>query len=139
VNGIYTVTSGLPVTVYDTTSPFSQIPEETGSASLPRGQQSPQEWFNPKVFYEVPLNGDIGNAGRNRLRAPGQNNWDFGINKSVPLTDRLGSVQIRGEFFNAFNHPYFQFPSYFFPSANLGQITAANPPRIIQLAAKWVF
>ncbi len=139
VNGIYTVTSGLPVTVYDTTSPFSQVPDETGSASLPRGQQTPQAWFNPNVFYEVPLNGDIGNAGRNRLRAPGENNWDFGINKSVPLTDRLGSVQIRGEFFNAFNHPYFQFPNYDFPSANLGQVTGANPPRIIQLAAKWVF
>jgi hypothetical protein len=139
INGIYTVSTGLPFTVYDGTSPFSQVPDVTGNPNLSRGSRGPQEWFNPSVYVEVPLNGNIGDAGRNNQRAPGLNNWDFGINKSLPISERFGRAQFRFEFFNAFNHPSFQFPNYSFPSANLGQITAANAPRIIQMAVKWVF
>jgi hypothetical protein len=53
-------------------------------------------------------------------------------------------LQLRGEFFNMFNHPNFDIPNHVFGTPNFGQILSANsygnkPPRQIQLGLKYVF
>ena len=51
----------------------------------------------------------FGNFGYNVLDAPGQRNVDFGLFKNIPLNERF-RLQIRSEFFNALNTPYFGSP-----------------------------
>jgi hypothetical protein len=47
--------------------------------------------------------------------------------------------EIRGEFFNIFNHTQFNNPSGDISSENFGNVTSARDPRIGQLSAKFVW
>ena len=46
----------------------------------------------------------FGNAGRNIVRGPSLQEWDFSLLKSFPIHEQMRQV-FRAEFFNAFNHP----------------------------------
>jgi hypothetical protein len=87
--------------------------------------------------------GTYGNTPRNYLEGPGSANLDFSIVRGFPI--RLGPLaesqvlQLRGEFFNVFNHPNFNTPTASVSSSNFGQITGAASPRIIQLGLKFVY
>jgi hypothetical protein len=83
-----------------------------------------------------------GNMGRNVLRGPGINNWDFSIQKDIKFMENK-SIEFRGEFFNAFNHVQFLSPTFQDGTqgtdALFGQITSDRAPRIIQFAMKVYF
>lgn len=88
-------------------------------------------WFNPNMFelqpttYDpaagpgcTPANGNcyigrLGDEGRNVLRGPHLNNWDFSLVKDtkVGFLGEAGSVQFRAELFNILNHTNFAVPS----------------------------
>ncbi len=54
-----------------------------------------------------------GDVGRNTLRGPFRQRWDFSLAKSFPIHKLLGesgSLELRGDFFNIFNHPVFDSP-----------------------------
>jgi len=83
-----------------------------------------------------------GNMGRNVLRGPGINNWDFSLAKAFKFSESK-SLEFRSEFFNAFNHVQFYSPTLqngtegF--SSQFGQITTDRGPRVIQFALKFYF
>lgn len=80
-----------------------------------------------------------GNAQRNSLEEPGTNNWDIALEKNTQLNERV-SLQFRGEFFNAFNHPQFGPPINALNSGEFGVITSVSqPPREIQFGLKLLF
>ncbi|MFN7923218.1 MAG: carboxypeptidase-like regulatory domain-containing protein [Bryobacteraceae bacterium] len=96
-------------------------------------------YFNPSAFV---LNnvGEFGNYGRNVLIGPGTANVDFTVNKEFPVSERLGKVQVRFEFFNLFNRPGLGNPGGNFSApAQLGKIVSAGPGRIIQFGGKYQF
>lgn len=98
--------------------------------------------LNPNAFSVNP-NGTFGNVGKGALSGPGMFNWDMGAFKNIPITERW-RAQLRGEFFNTFNHANFTSTSNNYPvigvsSGGFGTITTAYDPRIIQLALKVVF
>jgi Carboxypeptidase regulatory-like domain len=82
--------------------------------------------------------GSFGTANRRFFHGPGFNNTDFGITKVVPVREAM-SFEIRGEFFNIFNHSQFTNPSGDISNASFGNITNAHDPRIGQLSAKFVW
>jgi len=93
-------------------------------------------WFNPACFAVPPV-GYFGNSGPTVLSGPGANNWDIGMEKSFPLPWETSTVQLRAEMFNAWNHAQFNQPNgNAGAGANFGRISATNPPRLIQIAAK---
>ena len=61
---------------------------------------------NAAAIFSDPAPNTIGTCGRNSLRGPGLRQWDFNLNKTTKLTERL-SLQIRFEIFNLLNHPNF--------------------------------
>lgn len=83
-----------------------------------------------------------GNMGRNVLRGPGINNWDFSLAKTFKFTESK-SLEFRSEFFNAFNHVQFLSPTLQSGtegfSSQFGQITNDRGPRVIQFALKMYF
>lgn len=64
---------------------------------------------NTQSFFCVPAPGTNGNQGRNIFSGPNYWNVDLGVTKAIRITERV-NLQVRAEFFNAFNHPNFDNP-----------------------------
>ena len=106
-------------------------------------------WFNPAAFA-APANGTFGNAPRNMLYNPGQQQWDLAIFKNF-IMGGSRRLQFRAEIFNFPNHPNlanvqtgtvtgggagFADPT----NANFGRVTTkTNDRRDIQLSLRFVF
>ena len=144
--GITTINSGLPITVG-----MSSDNSNTGSTYNARqpnrlrngtkGTPTIEQWFNTAAFAENPLN-TYGNSGRNILDRDGIINQDLALikNWSLPmLPTEEGQLQLRFEFFNAFNHPNFGGPSSNIQSAAFGRVSGALSGRVIQAALKLYF
>ena len=156
MSGITTFQSGFPLDVVDsalpslTDSAFQfyctpgvacwDVPNVTGPAQYANPKTSPtNQWFSTSTFA-APALGTQGNAGRNLLRGPGINNFDFSLMKDTHITESKW-IELRFEFFNIFNTTQFD-PSGIntdFNSPIFGQELAARDPRIIQLAGKFYF
>jgi Carboxypeptidase regulatory-like domain len=83
--------------------------------------------------------GSFGTANRRIFHGPAFNNTDFGLTKRTAITEKM-AFEIRGEFFNVFNHPQFKNPdgniSHF---ASFGVVSSARDPRIGQVSARFVW
>jgi hypothetical protein len=97
-------------------------------------------YFNTAAFVPIALlpRGIYGNVGRNIMDGPGTNNTDFTLIREIPLREQI-KMQLRGEFFNAFNHARFDQPSTSVSSGSFGRILSAQPGRVVQVAAKIVW
>jgi Carboxypeptidase regulatory-like domain len=143
VNGIITFQSGLPFTVTDPTDPScdgnsNDRPNLVGNPHLSHSTLA--EAFNVSAFQQVTACNGYGNAGRNILRGPGINNWDFALVKRFPIGERL-NAEFRSEFFNLWNHPGFANPVSDITSPSFGQIVATRPSneRQIQMVLRLDF
>ena len=155
VNGIVTVMSGTPFTVFDSDDVSEQgsAPEITGfSANRPNlvtgqnpnaGPKTVNEWLNTAAFQRIipdpnsPVQ-QFGSEGRNVAIGPGYSDWDFSAFKNINVTESK-EFQFRAEFFNMLNHPNFRLPDSDISSPTFNQILAAQPPRLIQFALKFLF
>ncbi|HEX5284211.1 MAG TPA: carboxypeptidase-like regulatory domain-containing protein [Bryocella sp.] len=96
--------------------------------------------FNAACFA-VPATGFFGNAGRGLIYAPGQDQIDYSIVKSFPIYERT-RLELRGEFFNLFNHAQFLNPDTNAGDITTGKfstVTSARDGRIVQLAGRIIF
>jgi len=83
----------------------------------------------------------VGNLGRNPLDGPGYWNLDLGISKNFRIREQQ-SVELRGELFNAFNHPNLGFNAGVglqFDLPGAARLTSAYPSREIQLSLRYAF
>jgi hypothetical protein len=132
-------------------SPSTDMPNVVGPVHKynPRSTPGTFTYFNQSAFTATqcalvsgaltgPDCGSFGTANRRFFHGPGFNNTDFGITKIVPVTEAM-SFEIRGEFFNVFNHAQFTNPSGDISSGSFGNITNARDPRIGQVSAKFVW
>ncbi|HZR20679.1 MAG TPA: carboxypeptidase-like regulatory domain-containing protein [Verrucomicrobiae bacterium] len=176
VSGLTTVQDGTPLTIVDYSggtvyglgtfvlARAQMCPGATyGSVATPGGIESRLGGLNggpgyihanafcaPPVAPFSPTGATLfGNSGPGIILGPGQFNWDISLIKTGHITERQ-TIQLRTEFFNAFNHPQFANPGgvgAVNPSAlqvgspTFGQITGplAVNPRIIQFALKYMF
>ena len=72
---------------------------------------------------------------RTRLRLV---NSDFSLLRNFTVSERA-KVQLRGEFFNAFNHTNFNPPNVVFGSSSFGIVSSAKAARQIQVGVRLVF
>jgi Carboxypeptidase regulatory-like domain/TonB dependent receptor len=85
---------------------FNAIPGCTPNAINPG---NPDNYIKLQCF-SYPALGQLGNLGRNTLRGPGLQDFDFSIFKNWPLLEKRLNLQFRTEVFNIFNRPNFQMP-----------------------------
>ncbi len=154
VNGITTLMSNTPFTVYDSSNPslqgsapeisgfFSSRPNIVGdpnTGSCPGGVpvRTAGCWFNTNAFAHA-ATGQFGDVGRNTMDGPAFQQWDFSAIKTIPIRESM-NLQFRAEIFNIFNNVNFALPNNDINSPNFGQIVAAQPGRIVQLALKFQF
>ncbi len=94
------------------------------------------EWFDTSAF--TPAVGVFGSSRTGSVLGPGQQNWDIGAMKNLKFADRY-EFQLRGEFFNAFNHTNPSSVDMNVSDVSFGQVTATYDPRNIQVGAKLYF
>ena len=151
VNGIASMHSATPFTVFDTTNVSLQAshPPISGySGSRPdlianpnNGPRTVEQWLSRSAFHRLdPATeaGRFGNAGRNIARGPGFGNLDLSLLKLFSLGERV-SLQFRVECFNLANHANFAVPVSDLNSANFGRVLESGPSRLFQLALKFRF
>jgi outer membrane receptor protein involved in Fe transport len=155
LNGIVTAMSGTPFTVFDSRDVSEQggAPEITGfSANRPdlvagqnpnSGPHSANAWLNANAFARITPDPNspvqqFGTAGRNIAEGPGYANWDFSAFKNIRVAESK-EIQFRAEFFNVLNHTNFRLPDSDISSPTFNPILAAQAPREIQLALKFLF
>jgi Carboxypeptidase regulatory-like domain/TonB dependent receptor len=113
-----------------------------------RAQSKLNGYFNDSCFRTPPIIGAdgigtaFGNSATGIVDGPGQANIDLALSRSIVLNwpFEKSSLQFRGEFFNALNHPQFSTPDSNFTSPTFGVIssTAVNA-RVGQLALRLAF
>ncbi len=152
MNTIASLSTGTPFTVYDSANVSLQgsAPEITGFYSSrpdlisnPNANQphTPNEWVSRSPFLQLnPITqaGQFGNEGRNVVRGPGIEDVDFSMLKDFNFGETR-RLQFRAECFNLLNHPNFGLPENDLESPAFGQILQAGPPRLLQLALKFLF
>ena len=152
LNAISSFSTGTPFTVYDSADVSLQgsAPEISGFySSRPDLISNPNvgqphtanEWVSRAPFLQLNPQtqaGQFGNEGRNVARGPGIEDADVSLFKYFNI-DETRRVQFRAECFNLLNHPNFGLPVNDVESPAFGQILQAGPPRLLQLAVKFVF
>jgi hypothetical protein len=143
VNGILTLQTGLPFTIYTPGNPGNVRPDLVGSLKTYPG--NPQRYFDTTAFAPVPTNSDgvllrPGTLGRNALVGPGLKSMDLSIFKDFPVTERV-KTQFRTEFFNLTNTPQYLQPVGDMSSGDFGKIqsTRFSSERQIQFALRVSF
>lgn len=147
LSDIFAFHSGMPFSVYisgdneNVGTIFgrqSQFPNQVASTHI--AHRTPAEWFNIDAF-EMPAPGTRGNVRRNpaALRSGTFTNDDLTLGKYWNVFHE-SKFELRGEFFNLFNHTNFGFPGQSLGSSNFGVVSSTlnylNSGRTVQLAAK---
>jgi len=154
LNGIATFQTGFPFTVTISNDQANngltgQRPNIIGSVDPNCGQGHLTNCITSGAtsVFQVPALYTFGNLGRNTFRGPDFINFDMSLFKNIRIGERV-KIQIRGEFFNVFNHPSFSNPGATLVTTSSGSISAAsfgnitstsNNPRQIQLGARLTF
>ncbi len=103
------------------------------------GPKSFTQYFNTSAFALVPASQlRPGNGAVNSVYGPNSVAVTLGLMRNIQISD-FGHLQLRAEAFNVFNHTNFNGVSTTVASTNYGQLTSAGDPRIMQVAAKFVF
>lgn len=150
LQAVYTYQTGFPIgfgdLFYNGTDPTNG-----SDIALPSDQRSIAKWFNTAVFTSI-LNSTSTNATAvshlrtfpsrfSDVRRDSINNVDLSLLKTVSLRGGI-QLQLRAEFINALNEPYFPAPVTGQTSATFGQVTASNQDnyaRRAQLGVKILF
>ena len=120
----------------DGESPY-QRPNSIGPQNLPRGQRTPQRWFDRANF--VPPLYTWGTVGRNTVISPGIVNCDLSLMKEFPIREKR-HFQLRFEAFNALNHPNCGTPNNNLTSPAFGTISSTQTSmRVLQVELKLIF
>jgi hypothetical protein len=149
IQGVYTYQSGFPI-AFGTDGFYNGTDLENGS-DIALGDKSTLKWINTDVFTSL-LNSTSTNATPvdhlrslplrfQDVRRDAINNVDLSVMKSFTLP-RTMELQVRFEFINAFNEPYFPGPVTGMTSATFGQVTASNQDnyaRRAQVGVKLIF
>lgn len=149
ISGVSTFYSGLPFTIGAQSGDIANCgcggyrANLTGNPNSGAGIHTQAQWFNTGAFAADSA-GQFGNEARNVMRGQGINNWDFSVFKNfagiwLPKSKEGGTLQIRIESYNIFNHTQFNGYSTGFGSSTFGQATSARLPRQLQLGAKLSF
>lgn len=144
VNGILTLSSGLPFTISsnDRANAGSgrNVRADCTGDPVPNGfDQSLGSWFDTTAFAQPALF-THGNCSYDSVRGPSSKSMNMSVFRGVQLGgDRR--VELRLEIFNLFNWVNFGFPGSSVSNANtFGQITSSlSDPREMQLAVKFYF
>jgi Carboxypeptidase regulatory-like domain/TonB dependent receptor-like, beta-barrel len=154
LGGIFTVQSGMPFSAEISTdaartgniSPHER--PDYNPAGCPNGETNPgnpDNYINLSCF-SYPAPGQLGNLGRNTMRSPGLEDFDFSLFKNQAVGENR-TIQLRAEIFNVLNHTNFQAQAVTVfdrqgnidPASSILGPPTATTSRQVQLGIKFIF
>jgi hypothetical protein len=143
--------SGTPFTVFDSNDVAAEgtAPEITGfSSQRPnligdpnKGPRTVGSWLNTSAYQRLDLTanaGQFGTEGRNVNVGPAFADWDFAALKNFKVTESM-RIQFRAELFDVLNRTNFRLPDSDISSPTFNHILAAEAPRQVQFALKFIY
>jgi hypothetical protein len=161
---LFTARTGSPYTIFDCTNAYTVCPMAAFNGPVPvSANGNPQPTGVPNTFNFLPIPSSVDHytnptyfysdlppfpsnmTSRNEFRAPGYWDLDFGAYKTLAFSEKY-KLQIRGEFYNLFNHA-----NMFVQGVDADVSSTAFIPackactgtyldrRNVQLAAKFIF
>ena len=115
---------------------YNEIKPRMDQTSAVHMTKTPGAWFSTSSF--APAVGHFGSERSNALLGPGLQRWDLASIKNFNLGEHV-RFQLRGEYFNAFNHTSFSTVDSVYGDATFGEVTNAHLKRVIQLGGKLNF
>jgi hypothetical protein len=106
-----------------------------GPTQLPN--PGPNGWWDRNAFAPAPQN-RWGTAAPGDIQGPGLQIYNLSLTKFFDIRENM-KLRVRADFINAFNCVNFQGPDTNVSSSSFGTISAAYPPRNIQLGLKLQF
>ncbi|MBI3050232.1 MAG: carboxypeptidase regulatory-like domain-containing protein [Acidobacteria bacterium] len=143
VNTVIVAQSGAPFTVNlgvdqaNIGAGPAQRPNQLRDPNLPRGQRSPDRWFDTDAFA-LPASFTFGSAPRNSVLGPGFANVDLALAKTWNA-GRSAVLELRWEVFNLLNRANFDLPNRIFGTPNFDRIFSAKSPREMQFGVRLSF
>jgi hypothetical protein len=145
-NGIWRFSYGQPLSLsFKGSQPLptygAQRPNLTADLVKTSNDDFRKQYFaNPEVATK-PAPYTLGNAPRtlSTVRSPGVNSANLSLMKTfnIPFWRESMKLELRGEAFNAFNHPQFCGPNTMIDSGTFGQVwSTCNDPREVQLGLR---
>ena len=142
---ILSLQSGQQVWIHssnNTLQTFSGMmrPNLSGKFTLSGSAQKLTTWFNTAAF-SAPAPLTPGNSPKTpNIQGPGWVNLDMNLHRDIhiPLNETT-HLELRGECFNCANHAQFLPPNGLYGAGTFGQITSAQPARVIQIGGKFWF
>jgi hypothetical protein len=145
VSTIFTGQTGQPATILQPSATSAQRPDYIGGEPIFSSDESRRtlQHINVAAFARVNETSvgaaeRTGNLGRNSIRQPGLINIDFSLGKNFAITEGT-RLQVRGDFFNAFNHTNLSGLVTNIESSSFGRLNSTRGAREIQLNAKITF
>ena len=143
-NGIWSSTSGSPIGIRGPDR--SRTRSQNARADClgdPHGPRTVEQFFNTSAFA-ISENGTFGNCGVAALSGWPHHNFDLSLFKNFGLGfSEDAKLQIRWEFFNAFNTPQFDNPENRVHNGRFGITRRVLDPlregRVIQFGLKFIF
>lgn len=150
VNGVVTMQTGRPFTIYSGSSQLGNIVNATVncngcSRSMGELNKTASNFGGVPGYFTAeelarflqPAAGEFGNTGRNFFTGPGAWNVDMAFLKRTKFTE-TANFELRFEFFNVFNHVNFLAPTAVLTSTTFGRIrdSVQNESRKIRIGAK---
>ncbi len=118
--------------------PIAFEPRPAGSAGAPNGvntEASPISAYAASLGLSQPRLGQFGTLGRSTNRIRGLTDFSWNAYKNLAITERV-QLQLRGEFYNLFNHHSFQDVVVTLTNPGFGQYTTpGQSQRTVQLGA----
>lgn len=149
LSGITRAQSGIPLTVTGSATLGSLSGENftdranmvTGTAISPGITPCGTHlcYFNTAAFTATGITTGLGNAPIGNIVGPGYFSWDFSLRKNFRLPVESMGLMIELDAFNAFNRVNYTNPSTTVTSGSFAQVTGSQPPRQLQLGAKFTF
>ncbi len=145
LGGIFVVRTGFPLTVTNgalgdiaNAGGITQVPNRISDPNLSGGDRTENVFFNTLAFT-APARYTLGNAGANIIDGPNFWNLDASVMKIFRVSETK-VFQLRGELFNAFNHPNWGDPGLGYGTATFGRVTSTSgDPRNAQIGLKFLF
>lgn len=142
ISGNLTLQTGPHATIVESGNPANTgrgtiRPNRISAGNLPSSQRTPSLWFDTAAFVQAPAF-TFGNAGRGIIVGPGMKLVDLSLLKSFKPFE-AHSLELRGDFFNAFNTPQFSTPGLTVGTSSFGIIKSTGPAREIQLGLRYRF
>ena len=138
LSSIVHLQSGFYYTITGSTLIGTRVADYNGGPVL-LANPGANGWINPAAFSAAPQ-GRFGTSGAGNVEGPGLQIYNLSASKFFNLrSEGKLRLRVRADFQNALNHVNYQSPSTTVTTSGFGTISAAYPPRNIQLGMKLTF